>query len=235
MIKAVIFDLDGTLADTVPALREGVNLTMQKYGYPTHTDADILRFINNGARNLIRRAMPRELQGDEELVSRVLADYNTAYASVCLLTDRTYDGILETVKTLRCELGLKIGVLSNKQDALVRALTDRLLPRGSCDWVQGVAPGQPTKPAPALTACVTSALGVLPQECVMVGDSDVDVRTAELSGMRHIGVSWGFRDEAFLRQNGAACIAHTPEELIPMIKSMMNEEKMKGRLKHDQD
>ena len=235
MIKAVIFDLDGTLANTISALREVVNLTMKKYGYPTHTDADILRFINNGARELIRRAMPQEKREDEALVSQVLEDYGAAYQSVCLLTDRTYDGIPEVIRELREKNGLKIGVLSNKQDAMVRMLIGQLLPKGSCDWAQGVTPTLPTKPDPVLSRRVAEALGVLPEECVMVGDSDVDIRTATLAGMHHIGVSWGYRDEAFLREHGAARIAHSPCELIPMIKSMMNKENVKGSLKHDQD
>ena len=229
MIKAVIFDLDGTIADTIPALREGVNLTMKKYGYPTHTDADILRFINNGAKELIRRAMPEDAREDEAQLLRVLEDYGAFYERVCLLTDRTYDGILQVVQSLREEAGMKIGVLSNKQDTMVQMLVGQLLPKGYCDWAQGALPNQPTKPDPYLSRRVAEALGVLPSECIMVGDSDVDIRTAALAGMHHVGVSWGFRDEAFLRKHGAVRIAHAPSDLIPMIKEMiLNENNEKG-------
>ena len=216
MIKAVIFDFDGTIADTKPALREGVNRTMRLYGYPEHTDEDILRFINNGARELIRRAMPKTLQRDEEQVSRVLEDYNRLYGEVFLLTDHAYDGIVELVERLRG--AYRVGVLSNKQDVYVKALCAQVLPKGSYMIAQGVIAGKPTKPHPYLSELVAASLGVKPEECVIVGDSDVDILTAKNAGMRHIGVSWGYRSEAFLREKGATAIAHTPQEIEVLLK-----------------
>ena len=221
MIRAIIFDLDGTIADTISAIREGVNLTMEQYGYPTHDDAAILRFINNGARELIRRAMPEALRADEELVSRVLADYDRLYGTVYLHTDRTYDGICETVRSLHDEMGLKIAVLSNKQDLFVKNLAGQLLPAGCFEAAQGVIHGKPAKPDPYLVGLVAEEMGVSPAECVMVGDSDVDVRTAANAGMTHVGVSWGYRDEAFLRERGAQRIAATPAQLLEIIKNLL--------------
>ncbi len=221
MIRAVIFDLDGTIANTISAIREGVNLTMEKYGYPKHDDAAILTFINNGARELIRRAMPAEYREDEALVSRVLADYDALYGTVYLHTDRTYDGIGELVAELHDSLGLKIAVLSNKQDPFVKALTAQLLPTCHCEAAQGVIYGKPTKPDRYLADLVAQKLGVSAEECVMVGDSDVDIRTAENAGMTHIGVSWGYRDEAFLRERGAKRVAATPAELLDLIRQVL--------------
>lgn len=236
MVKAVIFDLDGTIADTIGAICEGVNLTMQKYGYPPHTESRVQSFINNGARELIRRAMPKELQTDEDLVTRVLADYTSDYASVCLHTDRTYDGIVELVEALRSRFGVKIAVLTNKPDALARMLIEQLLPMGRCDVTQGVIPDRPTKPDPYLSNRVMAEMGVQPDECVMIGDSDVDIRTAALAGMRHVGVSWGYRDEVFLRGHGATCVVHHPSEVIQVIQDMnLNENNVKGSFKNDQD
>ena len=219
MIKAVIFDLDGTIANTISAIREGVNLTMEKYGYPQHTYDEILSFINNGARELIRRAMPEESRRDEELVTRVLADYDALYGTVYLHTDCPYEGIPEAVCALR-DMGMKIGVLSNKQDAFVKGLANQLLPAGSFVAAQGVIHGKPTKPDPYLSHLVANAMGVSPAECVMVGDSDVDIRTAANAGMTHVGVSWGYRNEEFLRTNGAKLIAHTPGELLKIIENL---------------
>ncbi len=219
MIKAVIFDLDGTIANTISAIREGVNLTMDKYGYPQHSDDDILSFINNGARELIRRAMPAQFRQDEDLVTRVLADYDALYGTVYLHTDRPYDGIPEAISALHAR-GLKIGVLSNKQDAFVKGLAAQLLPKGTYDTAQGVIHGKPTKPDPYLSNLVADAMGVSPEECVMVGDSDVDIRTAENAGMTHVGVSWGYRNEEFLRERGAKLIAHTPVELLSIIENL---------------
>lgn len=220
MIRAIIFDLDGTLANTIPAIREGLNLTMKLYGYPEHTDAEVLTFINNGARELVRRAMPEALRSDEKTVSRVLADYDMLYATTYHHTNRTYDGIPKVVSALHAR-GLGIAVLSNKQDVFVKRLCAQLLPAGACDVAQGVVEGKPTKPDPYLSRLVAERLGVDTSECVMVGDSDVDVKTARAAGMAHIGVSWGYRDRAFLRENGAEAIADTPTQLLDMIEKML--------------
>lgn len=219
MIQAVIFDFDGTVADTISALREGINLTMEQYGYPTHTDGDILRFINHGARELVRRAMPAHLQGDEALLDRVLADYNIHYGKVYHHTDHAYDGIPELVDALHRE-GFRIGVLSNKQDGILRKLVEQVLIPGSYDAAQGVIPGKPTKPHPYLAEKIAAELSVPPSACVMVGDSDVDFRTAQNAGMLHVGVTWGFRDAEFLKANGAKHLAHSPGELGEIIRQL---------------
>lgn len=220
MLKAIIFDFDGTIADTIPAIREGVNLTMDHFGYPRHTDAEVRTFINNGARMLIRRAMPKELQDDEALVTRVLADYDASYGRVYHHTTNAYDGVIEAICELHDRLRLKIAVLSNKQDAFVKRLCHQILPENSFEAAMGVGGGSPTKPDPRLTQSVLNALDVRPDECLLVGDSDVDILTAKNAGLAHIGVSWGFRDETFLRDRGATLIAHTPAELLVIIESI---------------
>ena len=211
MIKALIFDFDGTVADTIPALCEGVNLTMRRHGYPEHTEDDIRRFINNGARKLIERSMPLPDRDCEETVSRVLSDYNECYGLVYHHTDAAYDGVAELIA--RLHKTYRIGVLSNKQDEFVKKLCRQVLAEGSYDVAQGAIEGHPTKPDPYLPHLVCRSLGVLPEECIMIGDSDVDLRTASNSGMRHIGVTWGFRSEDFLRASGVTTLAHSPEEL----------------------
>lgn len=218
MLKAVIFDLDGTLANTISAIREGINATMRRYGYPEHTDEEVLSFINNGARMLIKRSMPAEVRRDEALVSRVLADYDVEYGKVYHHTDTTYPGIPQLLCDLRAR-GLRIGVLSNKQDPFVRALAEQLIP-GLYDVAQGAIYGEPTKPHPYLSNRVCDALGVSAAECAMVGDSDVDVRTAEEAGMTHVGVSWGFRSAELLREAGAVRIANDTVELFEILTSL---------------
>jgi phosphoglycolate phosphatase len=218
--RAIIFDFDGTLADTIPAIAEGVNLAMEKYGFPTHSRAAVESFINNGPRMLIRRALPKEKQEDEALLDRILADYTTLYETVCMHTDRAYDGLYELLLTLRSK-GYRIGVLSNKQDHLVRTLCQRIFP-DLCDAVAGTTPGNPTKPDPALTLRMTEQLGVSPEECILVGDSDVDLHTAQNAGMRHIGVTWGYRSREALIKAGAVELADTAEELLSLIESTEN-------------
>ena len=212
MVKAVLFDFDGTIANTIPAIREGVNNTMRLFGYPEHSDADILSFINHGARELVRQAMPKDLQADNAQIDLVLQAYNEQYGLVYDHTKTAYDGIPELLASLHSE-GYKVGVLSNKQDEFVKKLCRQVLLPSSYDSAHGVGVGQPTKPDPYLPHLVAKELGVSPLDCVMVGDSDVDIRTAENASMHHIGVSWGYRDEAFLTAHGAKYIAHTPSEV----------------------
>ena len=220
MIRAVIFDLDGTLADTISAIREGINLTMQKHGFAEHTDDEVRGFINNGARELVRRAIPISLQNNEDVLTQIYNDYNAYYGTTYLHTDTTYAGIPEVITALS-KKGLKIAVLSNKQDPYVKELCRQLLPEGSYDAAQGVIIGKPTKPHPYLSELVAAELGVNTAECVMVGDSDVDVKTAHAAGMAHVGVSWGYRSSEFLRENGAKQIADSPAELLKIIETML--------------
>ncbi|MBQ9760762.1 MAG: HAD family hydrolase [Clostridia bacterium] len=219
MLRAVIFDFDGTLADTIPAITEGVNLTMRQYGFPTHSEAEVRTFINNGPRMLIRRALPRELQENECLLDRVLADYDRLYKTVCLHTDTPYDGINALIDRLR-ERGVRIGVLSNKQDHLLRKICTGMF-GDRIDCIVGTVPDRPTKPDPYLAKKLAESLGVDTRDCIMIGDSDVDIRTAENAEMQCISVSWGYRDREFLLQNGAKAIASTPEELSLMIENRM--------------
>ena len=157
MIKAIIFDLDGTLANTIPEIREGVNMTMEKLGHPTHSPESILSFINNGARHLIRCALPCELQGDEAAVDHALAQFNQCYGETYMNTKTTYDGVRELVEKLHG--AYKIGVLSNKQDPFVKNLSRQLLGEEYCDAAQGVIAGMPPKPHPYHTEKIAAELG----------------------------------------------------------------------------
>ncbi len=216
-LRAVIFDFDGTLADTIPAIADGINLTMEHYGFPTHSQEAVRGFINNGPRMLIRRALPKELQQDEALLDRVLADYTARYETICTHTDRTYDGIPDLIRTLRAR-GIRIGVLSNKQDHLLHVLCNNILPN-LCDAVLGTTPNNPTKPDPALTLRILQQLDVAPADCILVGDSDVDVHTAKNAGMRHVGVTWGYRNREALVSCGANAIANTVPELLTLLEN----------------
>ncbi len=218
MIRAVIFDFDGTVADTIPAITKGLNLTMAQYGYPLHTEAEVRTYINNGPRMLVRRALPTELAQNEALLDRVLADYDRLYKTVCTHTDKPYDGVAELIAALRAD-GIRIGVLSNKQDPLVKLLCGKVLPELT-DAALGSLPNHPNKPDPYLPLRIAADLGVDPLECILVGDSDVDIATAKAAGMTHIGVTWGYRDKAFLRAHGAMCTVDTPEQLRAAIDQM---------------
>ncbi len=214
-MKAIVFDFDGTIANTLPAITVGVNLALTKLGLPTHTEREVTGFINHGARELIRHALPANLQDDAAFVDHALKVYHGTYSESYLLTKEPYPGIAELISDLHRTY--RIGVLSNKQSFLLAALTAQVLPAGSYDAVQGFEDGHPAKPDPYLTRKIASSLGVEPAECIMVGDSDVDLLTARNAGMYHIGVSWGYRSAAFLRTAGATRVAASVPELAAFI------------------
>ena len=219
MLKAVIFDFDGTLADTLPALTEGINLTLAHFGHPTHTEAEVRTYINNGARALCRRALPASYREDEAYLDRFHAAYERFYATVYHHTDTPYEGIYELLAALHAQ-GMRIGVLSNKGDASLSQMCANIFSEGQIDAVQGVLEGYPTKPDPYLTHRLAERLGVRATECLMVGDSAVDVRTARNAGMRHVGVSWGFGSVEQIREAGGRCIIDRPAELLSLLSTL---------------
>ena len=222
MLRAAIFDFDGTVADTIPVIHKALNITMQRLGFPTLTHEQVVLAINNGARMLVRNVLPVELRNNDAEVDRILAIYLDDYRSCHMDTKVAYDGIPALFEALHAD-GWKLAVLSNKQDDMVKNLSLQTLPVGTVDAAQGVVPGKPTKPDPYLVNRVCERLGVQPEECVMIGDSDVDVATARNAGMRHIGVTWGYRNEETLRAQGATHLAHDANELYCLLKKMKKE------------
>ena len=216
MIKAVIFDLDGTLADTIESINKGINITMEQFGYPRSTREDAIAHINHGARNLIKQSLPSELQSDESKVDEVYAVYHEAYKGVYLDVERLYDGMTEVIEQLG-KKGIKMSVLSNKQDYMVVGLCEKLLPPALFTEYRGQRVGAPTKPDPTVPLEICALMGVKPSECALVGDSDVDMKTAKNAGFTAIGVSWGYRPPEMLLENGADFIAQTPDDIAKAI------------------
>lgn len=213
--KAVIFDLDGTLSDTISAIASAINLTMKYFGYPTHSEDTVRGAVGNGATTLIKRLVPAELANNDELVLTVRKKYDEMYALTYMETTETYDGIKEAVRNLKNK-GIKIAVLSNKQDEYVKSLTKLYFP----DDTVTVARGQthlPIKPHPAGLMTILERLGVSPENCVFVGDSGVDTETARNAHMDFIGVSWGFWGKDRLAASGAEVIIDEPKELTDLI------------------
>lgn len=222
MIKAVIFDLDGTLCDTLDDIRTGVNAVLERLGYKLRTRSDIHKFINNGARELVRRSLPADVQGVDFIVESALSDYNMEYAKCYLDTTNAYEGIEVLLHELK-KKGFKLGVLSNKQNKYVKNIISNIFG----DDIFSVCLGQtdmPTKPDPASALFVAKSMGAKPEQCVFVGDSDVDVETSYRAGMSFIGVKWGYRDEIALRKAGASVIAEDPEMLLKSILDLNSEE-----------
>ena len=208
-----IFDLDGTLLDTLEDLFRAVNQALSAHTLPARTRDEVKSFVGNGVEMLIRRALPAG--SDEALTLSVLADFKATYAAICKDNTRPYEGILPLLTSLR-EKGIRRAVVSNKFDAATKALCAEYFG----DLVE-VAIGERAdirkKPAPDTVMQALGELGVPAEGAVYVGDSDVDIETAKNCGMACISVAWGLRDEAFLRESGATALVGTPDELLQMI------------------
>lgn len=213
MIKAAIFDLDGTLLDTMNDLLTAMNRMLRELGFKERTYDELLMFINRGARMFVGRSLPEGsiTSFDDPLVDRALAVYARHYKECCLDTTHPFEGVPEAVAALRAA-GIKVGVLSNKQDAFVKETIAKLYP-GAFDSVHGQL-DLPEKPDPAPALAVAAELGAAPEECAFIGDSDIDIKTGVNAGMLPVGVTWGYRSEECLLDAGAKLIIHRPDELV---------------------
>ena len=216
-IKALIFDLDGTLADTIPAITEAVNMTLNELGFPPRTQNEIRSYIGRGPRHLITEALPKEAVLDEpQLVDKALAIYDKMYAKTYLQTTTLYDGMEEVIITL--SKYYKIAVLSNKQDEYVKNLIKQLLPDGICEIARGTVAGKPAKPEPTVALEILDQLGVSHYECTLIGDSEIDILTATNAEMECLSVTWGYTSKTTLVMKGAQEIINSPDELLEYFK-----------------
>lgn len=211
--QAILFDLDGTLLNTLDDLTDSVNTTLRTHGFPLRSREEIRKFLGNGSEFLMRSALP---QGErEDIFAACLAEYQAYYRTHMEEKTAPYDGILPLLKTLR-ESGRRIGVVSNKFDAAVQGLCEKYFPN-CIDAAAGETEGMRRKPAPDMLFAVAKRLGIETSDCLYIGDSEVDIQTAKNAGIECVSVCWGFRDAAFLEQAGAAQTVHTPRELERLI------------------
>lgn len=222
-IKLIIFDLDGTLADTIEGITEGINSAMSEAGYPTHTRESVLGFINYGTRRYIEEGLPPHVRSDTEEVTRVMNLYIHHYAQTYTMTS-LYEGMTELMFRLKDDYLLAIN--SNKQDEFVKVLAKQLFPDGLFIAAEGFCDGRPAKPDPGMAYAImdiaSEKLGqpITPDECVYVGDSDVDVLTARNAGMHGVSVSWGYRSYDFLKALGDQPVCATIDELYEVLTTM---------------
>ena len=215
--KAVIFDLDGTLLDTLQDLSDSGNDVLRARGFPTHSKDDYRTFIGNGMVNLVRDIFPvehRPTEGKETEV--VLAEYREAYGRNWQNTTVPFPGIPELLHALT-EREIPIGVLSNKAHDFTEKCVKTFLGDWKWDVVLGAREGVPKKPDPAGAVDAADAMGVALEDCCYIGDSDVDMFTAKNAGMRAVGVSWGFRSVEELRESGAEVILEEPGDLLQLL------------------
>lgn len=211
--KLAIFDLDGTLLDTLDDLTDSVNHALEEFVFPTRTTAEIRSFIGNGAKMLISRAVPDGT--DEATTLAVLNSYSEWYKTHSEIKTKPYDGIMDML----CELkkrGVRLALLSNKPDSAVQTLNKRYFD-GIFDFAAGERAGIPRKPAPDAIFGLLKELGFDSTDAVYIGDSDVDIEVADNAGMNCISVCWGFQDREHLEERGAKRIASTAAELFDEI------------------
>lgn len=215
-IKSVIFDLDGTLLDTIEDLGDSVNEVLLARSYPTHSYEKYCLFIGDGMENLIRRSLPNECLNDEHLIEEVLKDYQEAYTRNWNKKSRPYDGIMECLEDLKSR-NIISAVLSNKPHHFTEICVESLIGNEHFDVVLGQREGVEKKPSPigALEICHT--IKVNPKDVVFVGDTNVDILTGVAAGMTTIGVLWGFREEEELREAGANFIISSPSQILEVI------------------
>ena len=205
-----IFDLDGTLLDTLHDLAASVNYALRQYSMPEHTIDDIRRFVGNGVRLLMERAVPRGAENPQ--FEEVFASFRRHYMKHSLDTTRPYDGITETIHALK-ERGCHLAVVSNKMMAATQELVAHFFPEIEVAIGEHEAAGIRKKPAPDTVFEALRQLGNV-TSAVYVGDSDVDIATARNSGLPCISVLWGFRDKQFLLEHGATTFIEHPNELL---------------------
>ena len=212
--RAVLFDLDGTLLDTLGDIASAVNDALAGEGFPTHPIEAYREFIGDGVVTLIERALPvNKGKRDEGAIARCIAGYRSAYEREWNVRTRPYDGIPEMLDSLT-SLGVAMGVLSNKPDDFTRLCVSKYLSTWPFRVVFGQREGVPRKPDPAGAIEAARGLGFEPGEVLYVGDTSVDMETGRRAGMRPIGVAWGFRSTEELWSTGAKAVIETPAELL---------------------
>ena len=216
MIKCCVFDLDGTILDTISTITYYVNKTLQKFGYGEITEEQCKHFVGNGARKLIERTLAHFDLTDAELVNTVLDAYDKAYKSAPYHLTDCFPGMAELLLALRAR-GIKLAVVSNKQDAITREAVSHFYP-DTFDAVVGGRDGVALKPAPDAPLALISGLGFSPDEVAFIGDTSVDVETGiNMGAGLVIGVSWGFRKIDELSR--ADAIANHPAEILAIMEN----------------
>lgn len=211
--KAVLFDMDGTVLDTLSDLENAANTALRRFCLPEVSREKVRASLGNGADRLIRECVPEGT--DEELLRRIVAWYRPWYEAHCCVETCPYPGILPLMERLK-KRGIRQAIISNKADAAVRELADRFFP-GLLEAAVGESRTVRCKPDPDAVLAAAARMGVAIADCVYVGDTEIDIATARNAGMDCLAVSWGFRSEEQLFAAGAVSIAHTAEELEEQI------------------
>jgi phosphoglycolate phosphatase len=211
---AAIFDLDGTLLNTIDDLADAMNSALAACGLPQHPDVEKHKyFVGDGVLNYVLRALPPEKRSDRELIARVTKTYRAAYAKNYNVKTRPYDGIVPTIEAMR-KAGIRCAVLSNKPDDATAATVAEFIGLEHFDLVRGAMENVPLKPDPSSALSIARDMGIAPKDFAYIGDTATDMQTAVAAGMYPIGALWGFRKADELVGAGAKVLIEKPADLL---------------------
>lgn len=219
MIKAVLFDLDGTLVNTLGDLALSVNYILHKYGHPTHKTEEYKKIVGNGNEVMMRRALPADKRNDREYVLKLRNEFYDYYKEHCADVSQVYDGIEELLKELKAQ-GILVAIVTNKAQIMTDVLVPKLMDKNIFSAIIGQRDGVPTKPEPHMPFLAMCEMDVNPDECLFVGDSNADMETGINCGNTPVGVLWGFRDRQELQVAGARFIVSSPCEILDIIRQI---------------
>lgn len=214
--RAILFDLDGTLLDTLEDLGDSMNHVLGSLGLPEHPILAYRAFVGDGVENLVRRALPGDRGNDADLASRCIERMREEYSKRWKTKTKPYDGVLDLFKRLSVA-GVRTAVLTNKPHAAALRVVAHFFPDVHFDAVLGARPGIPLKPDPGAALEISRQLGLPPQAFLYLGDTDTDMRTARAAGMFPVGALWGFRSEQELRNAGAKTIVSHPRQVLDLL------------------
>ena len=210
--RAVVFDLDGTLADTLEDIADNMNHVLSANGFPEHQYDDYRFFVGNGLKNLVTQCLPESVRNDTTIAScleQMIAEYNLNY----IVKTHLYEGIPELLDELSAH-GIRLAVLSNKAHALTQKICARLLEKWKFEIILGADDRFPRKPDPTSALYISEQIGIMPTNICYLGDSDVDMKTAIAAGFYPVGAGWGFRPKKELEENGAKRVIDHPFDLL---------------------
>lgn len=210
--RGAIFDMDGTLVDTLADLYDSVNEMLAHYNLPLRTLDEVRQFVGNGARKLMIRSLP----ADCDFVDDALAYYNDCYARNCTNKVKPYAGIMEFLAALEAKK-IPLGICTNKQHFAAIEIAEKILAPIKFSYVSGDEPGQPRKPNPTRALAAAEKFSAAPEDVAYFGDTAVDMETAKNAGFLPIGVTWGFRPKSELVNSGAKIIVDHPQEILERI------------------
>lgn len=213
--EAVLFDLDGTLLDTLDDISGTMNRVLAARGLPTYDAEHYKYFVGDGIEEMVKRTLHPTAIGDAE-VAEIVVEYRREYKMHWADTSRPYPGVAEMLRGVEAR-GLKMAVLSNKSHPFTTLMTESLLAGFKFDAVRGAMPDVPNKPDPAAALLIAREMGIAPSKGLFLGDTNVDMKTALAAGMFPVGALWGFRSAEELRDNGAAVLIASPPDLLSLL------------------